>query len=124
MKFKHFALAFGVVVVALAVLFLRPVPILPEAECHAVEGTVSEVYFNSGNDIVFKLVDNKQRYYINRGTERGVAKEDALACIGKDVTIKYPPYWTPLDPDNTVRHLSKIYVENEVLFDECRDKKN
>ena len=37
---------------------------------------------------------------------------------GKEITIKYPHHWTPLDPNNKIKHLSKLYFEDEVIFSE------
>ena len=68
---------------------------------------------------MFIIKDSKTRYYINRGTEQGLNIEDLQARMaGKEITIKYPHHWTPLDPNNKIKHLSKLYFEDEVIFSE------
>mgnify|MGYP007079441213 CR=1 FL=1 len=40
--------------------------------------------------------------------------------VGNETTIKYPKYWTPLDWNNKTKHLSKLQVGHEVLFNELK----
>ena len=41
--------------------------------------------------------------------------------IGQVVTMKYPKYWTPLDWNNSIRHISKLEFRDKVLFNELAD---
>lgn len=120
---KKFAIFFLFVFVVICALIFRPVPIVNEAEANAVSGVMSTLKLTEGNDFVFTLKNDPTRYYINRGIENGLdydAFEKAL--LGKEVLVKYPSYWTPLDWNNQVRHISKIEHNKVVYFNEFKDK--
>ena len=105
----------------LGALALRPVPIVVESECKVVTGRITDVLKENENDVVFLLEDERRRFYINRGLEHGLQLESLRRdWIAEDVTIKYPRYWTPLDPTNSSRHVSKLEAGGIVLFDETR----
>ena len=110
---------FGISLFILCFSIFRPVPILPESQLLSTTGEVIKVRGGGENDIVFIIKDSKTRYYINRGTEQGLVIEDLHdRMVGKEITIKYPHHWTPLDPKNKVKHLSKLYFDDEVIFSE------
>ena len=100
---------------------LKPVPIVTEDRALVENGTVTEIYEVGQFDVVFKLAETDQRFYINRGLERGLElatlRED---YIGKELTFKYPSYWTPLDWNNTTRHVSKVEYGEKVIFYELK----
>lgn len=106
---------------AIAMVIARPVPIVSEDEALIQEGIVSDIYEGGVKDIVFKLENNSDIFYINRGLERGL--EITLLkerLIGKEVIFKYPKHWTPLDWDNSSKHISKVETNNEVIFNELK----
>ena len=107
-----------VVLVVLGVLILRPVPILPEEELTVAEGTVALIFDGGSKDIMFKLQESPDYFYINRGLEQGYtigSLRDLL--IGQVVVIKYPKYWSLIGNDD-VHHLSKLEFEGETIFSE------
>jgi hypothetical protein len=116
---KIIPIAIVLILITAGITIFRPVPIVTENEALSISGTVEKLFAGSTNDIVIKLRDNKTRYYINRGTERGL-NIDSLKnkILNKPVVLKYPDYWTPLDPNNKVIHISKVETESEVLFNE------
>lgn len=118
---KKVILFFGGAFFLVCILIFRPVPIVEESRAIVVEGIVSSVYEGGENDVVLTLVGVDQRYYINRGLEGGLVlselKED---LIEKKVTMKYPRYWTPLDWNNEIRHISKLEFNGDVLFNELK----
>lgn len=86
-----------------------------------VSGVVEKMKLTSGNDFVFKLKDNPVKYYINRGIESGLNYQDfEKKLMGEVVIFKYPKYWTPLDWNNTIRHISKVEQEGKVFFNELK----
>lgn len=110
-----------VLLLGICVLIFRPVPIVTESEALIVKGVVTQISEGGTNDIVFRLKDNNTRYYINRGLELGLTLENLRTqLIDHEVTLKYPSYWTPLDWNNSIRHISKVEFGNEVLFNELR----
>lgn len=118
---KYIVIGFGLFVFILSALIFRPVPIVAESKAITQTGIVSKIYCNSGNDIVFILENNPQRYYINRGLENGLELNKLKnQLIGNTIIIKYPKYWTPLDWNNSIRHVSKVEFENEVVFNELK----
>ena len=103
-------------------LILRPVPIVAESEALTMKGVVTYIYEGGIKDVVFRIKDTETIYYINRGLENGLdLAELKEKLIGKEVTIKYPKYWTPLDWDNNIKHLSKLEFEGEVIFNELKE---
>ena len=62
-----------------------------------------------------------KRFYINRGVEEGLSVRDLSEKLeGEVVTLKYPKYWTPLDWNNRIKHISKLQFNDEVLFNELK----
>ena len=103
------------------ILVFRPVPIVKEEKALVVSGVVEKIKLTEGNDFVFKLKGNPTRYYINRGIETGLNYDEfEQKVLGQYVVVKYPKYWTPLDWNNTVRHISKVELDSETLFSELR----
>lgn len=115
---KLIAILAGLFLIA-CVLILRPVPIVKEDKALEVRGLVETIYEGGTNDVVFLLEDDKTRYYINRGLEMGLDLEILQKeLIGQEVLIKYPKYWTPLDWNDEIKHLSKLVYRDSVYFNE------
>lgn len=118
---KIILIVLAVVFVILAVVTLRPIPIVSEDEALVVTGKVSDIYETGIKDITIRLEENDCIYYINRGLERGIEMgEFKQKLIGKEVELKYPKYWTPLDWNNKVKHISKVELNGEVIFNELK----
>lgn len=114
-------LTFGVLFLASAVLIFRPVPIVSESKAIVEKGIVTDIYGTKGNDIIFRLKDNPRRFYINRGLENGLELEHLKSRLtGHLITVKYPKYWTPLDWNNSIKHISKLEFNGETLFNELK----
>jgi hypothetical protein len=117
MKMRNWIILIGLLFIGLGVFFLRPVPIPDEKDCLSLKGTLIEVYEGEGMDIVFKLRGIDKVFYINRGRERGLDINKLKADLtNKEIVIKYPKYWTPLNPRNSVRHISKIECGGKTIF--------
>lgn len=68
------------------------------------------------------MENNERRFYINRGLENGLEINNLKEkLIGNPIVVKYPKYWTPLDWNNSVRHISKVEFNDEIVFNELRD---
>ncbi|MBW1297458.1 hypothetical protein [Aquimarina litoralis] len=121
MKSKLFIGLSFIFLCVVAMIVARPVPIVSESEALIEEGIVTNIYEGGVKDIVFKLENNDKIFYINRGLEQGLdiaSLKEKL--IGKNVIFKYPKHWTPLDWDNTTKHISKVQTNNEVIFNELK----
>lgn len=118
---KKIVLISTLILIAISIAIFRPVPIVPENEALVESGKVKSIFEAGVKDVVFILEDNKRRFYINRGLENGLELDTLREkLIGKKVIIKYPDYWTPLDWNDKVKHLSKLELNGEIIFDELK----
>ena len=119
MMTRNWIILTGLVFLGLGILAFRPVTTPDEKDCLSLKGTVSEVYEAGTKDVVFKLKGLDKEFYINRGLERGLDLKKLRADLtNKEIVIKYPKYWTPLNPTNSVRHISKIECDGRTVFTE------
>lgn len=120
MKLKHWLVpASASLLFFLLMLTFRPVPKATSTNSKTISGIVSNIQEVGTNDIQIRLEDNQQLYYINRGLESGLSLEQLQQeLVGQVVSIEFPEYWTPLDPNNSMRHISKLYTEQQVIFSE------
>ena len=117
--------SFILIVSIIAVLIFRPVPIVSESKAISEIGIVKEIYTNKGNDVIFIMLNTERKFYINRGLEYGLELNNLKEkLIGNLIVMKYPKYWTPLDWNNSIRHLSKVEFKNEIIFNELKSDKN
>ena len=113
------------IVSIIAVLIFRPVPIVSESNAISEIGIVKEIYSNKGNDVIFIMLNTDRKFYINRGLENGLELNNLKEkLIGNSIVMKYPKYWTPLDWNNRIRHISKVVFKNEIIFNELNADKN
>lgn len=117
---KKVVLVIGILFLVVAILIFRPVPIPATLKkCEKVEGEVASIYEAGVKDVVFVLRDDDKRYYINRGLENGLnldtLRQDLLT---ENISIYYPRYWTPLDWNNRVKHLSHLTFQEQVIYTE------
>ena len=118
---KIILISFSLIILIIAVLIFRPVPIVSENQTISESGIVTEIYSNKGNDIIFILENTKRRFYINRGLESGLELSNLKEkLIGNTIIVKYPKYWTPLDWNNSVRPISKVEFDDEIVFNELK----
>jgi hypothetical protein len=119
MRTRNWIILTGLGFLGLVILIFRPVPIPDEKDCLTLKGIVSEVYEAGVKDVVFKLQGIDREFYVNRGLERGLDLKKLRADLtNKEIVIKYPKYWTPLNPSNSVRHISKIEYGGRTVFTE------
>ncbi|MCG2420540.1 hypothetical protein K8089_16075 [Aequorivita sp. F47161] len=118
---KIILISFSLIILIIAVLIFRPVPIVTEDKTISESGIVSEIYSNKGNDVIFVMENTERRFYINRGLENGLKLNNLKEkLIGNSIIVKYPKYWTPLDWNNSVRHISKVEFNDEIVFNELK----
>ena len=123
---KALFISLGICLVVAAAFVFRPVPIPDNREdCLSVTGKVTKIWEGGVKDVVFELENDNTYYYINRGLEQGLVLEDLQnKLIGNNVTIFYPEYWTPLNPNNTSRHLTILEYNGKDIFNEIELVKN
>lgn len=109
----------GVILLIGLFLILRPVPSATDGEQLTETGTVVAIYEAGEKDIVFQVSDTDQRFYINRGLEKGLnIPLLRVTLLNQPVTFSYPSYWTPLDPRNDDRHVNRIEFAGELIYEE------
>ncbi len=117
--------SFILIISIIAVLIFRPVPIVSESKAISEIGIVKEIYSNKGNDVIFIMLNTDRKFYINRGLGNGLELNNLKEkLIGNSIVMKYPKYWTPLDWNNSIRHISKVELKNEIIFNELKADKN
>ncbi|MGK7397689.1 MAG: hypothetical protein ACNS62_24155 [Candidatus Cyclobacteriaceae bacterium M3_2C_046] len=115
-------LIFFALILSMAFFVLKPVPIPSEEECLAATGTVFVIREGGEKDIFIRLNERDELFYVNRGLERGLQLNKLReTLINQKVTLKFPNYWTPLDPGNSVRHISKIEINGETVYSEFKN---
>ncbi len=120
MKKPVILLISGFSVIILLSLTLRPVPSLPENELSIASGTVANIFEGGEKDIVFRLKETDEMFYINRGLEQGLEIEALKKqLMGNQITLKYPEYWSLLNNGST-HHVSKVEYKGETIFSELR----
>lgn len=118
---KIILISFSLIILIIAVLIFRPVPVVSENKTISENGIVTEIYSNKGNDVIFVMENTERRFYINRGLENGLELNNLKEkLIGNPIIVKYPKYWTPLDWNNSVRHISKVEFNDEIVFNELK----
>ena len=120
MTTKKWILLIGLIfLIGLGFLAFRPIPIPEENDCLSLKGRVAEIHESGTKDVSFKLHGSDKTFYLNRGLERGLDLEELKTTLAnKEIIIKYPKYWTPLDPANSIRHVSKIEFNGQTFFTE------
>ena len=105
-----------------AILILRPVPIVVEDKALVIKGVVLTVHEGGDKDVVIRLIGDSRIYYINRGLQYGLELDKLKKqLIGRKVVMKYPKYWTPLDWNDRIKHISKLEASGKVLFNELKN---
>lgn len=112
------AAACTVLLIAVVLYFSR-VPIPEEKDCLTATGVVTSITEGGVKDIVFSLNNTKTLFYINRGLQNGFTLPDLRKeLVGKEITIKYPDYWSIIPSDEEIKNISKLYYNNKAIFSE------
>ena len=119
MKKKSLGIFAGLIALITVILILRTVPIPAEKDCLVLKGTVTKIYEGGVKDVVIELNGHNQKFYVNRGLQRGLNLQELQSKLtGSEIVLKYPDYWTPLDPGKSIIHISKIEHEGKTIFTE------
>lgn len=104
----------------LIIYSFRPLPKAEPSNCVAVKATVAEVRKGEGpGDIVVTLEGNDGYYYINRGLDYGIdLNEISNQLMNKPVNLYYIRHWSLLNMNGKTRHVARIEVGGEVVYDE------
>ncbi|MCC6651868.1 MAG: hypothetical protein IT348_12025 [Candidatus Eisenbacteria bacterium] len=111
-------IALGVVLAALVVMALTPVPRATPERCYTVTGRVASVTTPCCLDVSIWLEGDTHCYHINRGVEQGIdvaAWHQRLA--GKDVQLKViRRNWSPLDRNHELAPVAELSDADGLVF--------
>lgn len=119
-----FVCAFILFVVFISIAFqtFKPIMNVQPDDVMEVKGKVIGLKEGGGFDVMVRLENDDHRYYINRGLENGLTMEQLKQDIlNKNVTLYPIERWTIFTPDKVMGHISKIMVEDKVIFNEINN---
>ncbi len=100
----------------------RPVRNVQPDDVMKIEGNVVDVKEGPGFDIVITLENDSHYYYINRGLMNGLTIEQVQSNILNKVVTLYPiKRWTIFTRDSNMGHISKIIINNKVIYNEINN---
>ena len=99
---------------------LRPLPKASLSNCIKYSGVVSEILKGDGEgDIVVKLKNSKNYYYINRAIDNGHSVEVLQEkLVDKKIELLTISHWTPLDPASKTKHIAEIKTDGLLIYTE------
>lgn len=113
---KKTLIALSLIFVAFITISYKPISFSGNPKM--INGEIISVSKDGIKDAIFRLRDNKNTFYINRGFEN-FEFEKLKSLVGKSVVIYYSDGWTPLDPlNNRSKSIEKLEVNNSVFFQE------
>ena len=63
-------IVFSASLLVLMILAIKPVPRVGEDRCKTIHGTLDHVFEGGDADLVIRLINQEQIFYINRGLSR------------------------------------------------------
>jgi hypothetical protein len=107
-------------VLAVILMLVAPLPKATVDNCNTYSGVVSKVLLDGGpGDIVIILRNDKNHYYINRGTELGLSVTSLRSkLVNKTIELMTIRHSSLLDPFYRSRHIARITVDGGVLYSE------
>lgn len=110
------ALSLPILVLAFFVIVIGPVDTSRENSIQYA-GVVESIHEGGTLDVVFRLRDHHNTFYINRGLEQGLDLEQLKAdLIGEKVVLWYAKSWVSGEGG----HITRLMHEEQVLFSEWK----
>ena len=106
----------------LLLLVLCPVPAATTDNMECVQGRFSDVLSDDATgDIVLHIEDVSTRYYINRGSMRGVSVDHLQQEIGRRIRICYvQSVFQKLFGLTSPLHAVQVHIESEEFYSELK----
>jgi len=90
-----------------------------------VDGRVTNIKEGTGGDIVITLENDSHYYYINRGLTLGLTIAQLKnQILNKKATLHPIKRWTIFTPDENMGHISRVTIDDTIIFDEIISEKN
>ncbi len=100
----------------------KPINNVAPDDVMTISGKVVDIFEGGGYDIHFTLENDTHYYYINRGLTHQLTI-DALKkeILNKNVTLYVIDRWTLFTRDGNMGHISKLIVNDHVIFNEIHN---
>jgi len=96
------------------IIFVVGIVDASRGNCVQVSGVVEDIHLGGINDIVFKLKDNDDSYYINRGAENGLNVDSLKKNLtGKNIDLWHAKSW-PLKGG----HMAQLQYQDSIYYTE------
>ncbi|WP_299435112.1 hypothetical protein [uncultured Aquimarina sp.] len=119
-----FSISFVLFVIFMWIMIqtFKPIRNVQPDEVIEITGKVTQIKDGGGFDIAITLENDDHYYYINRGLEQGLTIEELQKeLLNKKVTL-YPIHrWTIFTRDKIMGHISKLMIEDRVIFNELNN---
>ena len=116
------ALAVFIAFISIAIQTFRPVRNVQPEDVLKIIGTVVDIEEAPGFDIVIRLENDDHYYYINRGLQYHLTIEQLRKdVLNKKVTLYPIKRWTIFTRDGNMGHVSKMMIENQVIYNEINN---
>lgn len=100
----------------LLIALFQPVDISRD-NCKQITGIVEQIAEGTSYDIFFRLKDNPNRYYINRGLERGLTLPTLQQqLLGKEIDLWHAQSW-----QTSGGHITQVQIGEEVVYSEWEE---
>lgn len=108
-----------IVFMVVVIQTFRPVRNVEPDDVMKIEGLVTDIKEGPGLDIVITLKNDEHYYYINRGLQYNLTLDQLHSDIfNKTVTLYAIKRWTIFTRDKNMGHISKLIIDNQVIFNE------
>ncbi len=119
-----FSIVFVLFVIFMIIVIqtFRPVRNVQPDDVMKIAGTVIEIKEAPGFDIAITLENDNHYYYINRGLQHELTIEQLHTdLLNKKVTLYSIKRWTIFTRDGNMGHVSKILVDDQVIYNELNN---
>ncbi|KAA1243193.1 hypothetical protein [Aquimarina sp. RZ0] len=106
----------------IAIQTFKPIRNVQPDEVIEITGIVTKIEEGAGFDIVISLKNDSHYYYINRGLQYGLSiKQLRNELLNKKVRLYPIKRWTIFTRDGIMGHISKLMIEDQVIFNELKN---
>ncbi|MBW1295284.1 hypothetical protein [Aquimarina litoralis] len=107
----------------IAIQTFKPIRNVQPDDVIEITGVVTKIEEKGGFDIAITLQNDHHYYYINRGLQQGLTIQQLQEeLMGKKVTLYSIHRWTIFTRDKIMGHISKILVDDRVIFNEIKEE--
>jgi len=107
----------AIVLLLLVIIAMIPIPKATVENMEKVKGLVGDIYPNGSNNIIVKLVDDDNYYFIKGAKDLGINYTHLKAdLLYQDVEIGYVKNWSIFGKSNNLKPICLVKSEDQVVF--------